>query len=93
MSSIARANRVMVDDPTLSVSSASARARIFAPLINTGLVKRAFSANYTLRSAVRRNTNELSPARTNGMTIALLAVAIRATGRGLARVLWRFHDN
>lgn len=62
MSSIARANRVMVDDPALGVRATSARARIFTPLVNTGLVKRAFSANYALRSAVRRNTNELSPA-------------------------------
>jgi hypothetical protein len=80
MSSIASANRVMVDDPALSVRAASARARVFTPLVNTGLVQRTFCANNTLRSAVRRNTNELSPARANGMTITFPAVTVRATG-------------
>lgn len=62
MSTIASANRVMVDDSALSVRATSARARVFTPLVNTGLVQRAFSANYTLRSAVRWNANKLSPA-------------------------------
>jgi hypothetical protein len=70
----------MVDNPALSVRATSARARVFTPLVNTGLVQRAFGANYTLRSAVRRNSNEFSPARANGMAVALPAVAVRPTG-------------
>jgi len=93
VSRVTRANRVMVDDLAPGIGAASARTGIFASLVNTGFVLGAFGADHALGSAVRRDTDKLSPARADGVVVVFPAVAVRATWRGLARVFWRFHDN
>lgn len=87
IASRATANRVMVDDLTSSVESASAGTGIGAFLINARLILSALGANHTLGSARRRRADVVLLTRAYGVIVNLSTLAVRATWRRQTRIL------
>lgn len=70
------ADRIVVYSVAASVLAASARARIFAFLIDARFLLRAFRAHDALRPTIRRGPNEIGQARANGVVVELSTFAV-----------------
>jgi hypothetical protein len=87
------ADRVVVEDSTLSINTTGARAGVQAPGVDTGKVGRAVIAEQTLRLASQqRITLVVSDTLAHSLATLDSALSIGATGVGVAWILgsgWR----
>jgi len=82
----ATTDRAVIDNIAASVCAASARARVFAFLINASLVLGTIGADHALGSARGWRADVAHLARANGVIIDGAALAIGAAWRRMTRV-------
>lgn len=83
----ATAYRIVVDDLTFGIDSASSRARVAAFLIATSLILRTFIASHTFGTTSWRGSNVSRYARANCLAVDLSALRVGTARRGLTWVL------